>query len=193
MSAIYDTLQYPNKLLSRPGKEVELLDDEIKKIVDKLFKTLAAQTNCAALAATQLGVELRITVINYAIVKDGFIECLDSNGESSDFISVDKNQPICLINPKIVFRSEEVVSIHEGCMSVGGKIHERVKRNKIVHCEFLSENNQILTIKADGFLSRCIQHELDHLDGLLFIDRLSPLKRKLVDIKFTKRVKNKLK
>ena len=193
MSAIYDTLQYPDKLLSVPGKEVEVVDDEVKKVVDKLFRTLAAQTNCAALAATQLGVELRMTVINHSIVKDGFIECLDSNGEKSDFISVDKDQPICLINPKIIFRSEEMVNIHEGCMSVGGKIHERVKRNKVVHCEFLSENNKVLIVKADGFLSRCIQHELDHLDGMLFIDRLSPLKRKLVDIKFTKRTKNKFK
>jgi peptide deformylase len=188
---IYKTLQYPDKLLTRPGREVVSLDDKTKEIIAKLFVTLEHQTNCAALAATQLGVDLRITVINHAIVKDGLLECTTLAGDESDFVSVKKEQALCLINPKIIYRSEEMVNIHEGCMSVGGKIHEKVKRHKLVKCEFMAESGQVLVIKADSFLSRCIQHELDHLDGMLFIDRLSPLKRKLVDVKFTKRTKKK--
>ena len=188
-NSIYPTLQHPNKLLERPGKDVVKIDD---KIVKKLFATLAAQTNCAALAATQLGLELRITVINHSIAMDKLISCTDLNNNPIDYISVDHERPVCLINPKIIQRSEAMLNEIEGCMSVGGKIRERVKRNKQVVCQCLNEHGQEILITAEDFFSRCIQHELDHLDGKLFIDHLSPLKRKIVDRKFNKRTRKKV-
>ena len=186
---IHQTLQHPNKLLSRPGKKITAID---QASIEKMYKTLAAQENCAALAATQLGVELRMTVINHAIAIDKLISCKDLSGNDVSFIDEAIVKPICLINPKIIDRSEEMLNEIEGCMSVGNNIRERVKRNKRVKCQFLTENGQELIIEAEGFFSRCIQHELDHLDGLLFIDRLSPLKRKMVDLKFFKRSKKKV-
>ena len=188
-SDVYSILQYPDKLLSRPGKQIEKIDANIKSTVAKLYRTLAAQSNCAALAATQLGVELCITVINHSIVKDGFISCTTATGDLVDFFDPAEVRPVCLINPVITARSTELVNEHEGCMSVGGKIYEPVKRNKQVTCEFLTENNLKLILVAEGFLSRCIQHELDHLQGKIFLDRLSSLKRKIVDRKFLKRVR----
>ena len=188
---VYGTLQYPDKFLARAGKSVAVLDESILSIVKNLYATLAAQQNCAALAATQLGVDLCITVINHSIVMDGFISCSALDGSASDFISQDNPRPLCLINPIIISRSADMVNEAEGCMSVGGDIRERVKRNRQVSCEFLSDENEKLIVVAEGFLSRCIQHELDHLQGRLFIDNLSPLKRKLVDRKFLKRTKQK--
>jgi peptide deformylase len=168
MVEIYPILQHPDPRLSQPAEVVETVNDAIRIIVKNMFATHYAQKNCAALAATQLGVPLRITVIDFSEKKD---------------------EPLCLINPEIIERSDEMLNEFEGCMSVGGRIHERVKRHRNIRVNALNEQGESFELDAADFLSRCIQHELDHLDGTLFIDRLSPLKRKIVDRKFSKRLK----
>ena len=166
MTDVYPILQHPDPRLSQPGQPVEEVNDEIRAIIKKMFATHYAQSNCAALAATQLGVPLRITVIDF---------------------SHEKNEPLCLINPEIIERSTDMLNEFEGCMSVGGRINERVKRHQRIRVRALNEAGESFELEASDFLSRCIQHEIDHLDGILFIDHLSGLKRKMVDRKFARR------
>ena len=160
--AILPILQHPDPRLAIPGRHVEVVDDAIRKIVDDMFETHYAQKNCAALAATQLGVDLRITVIDF---------------------SEHKNQPLCLINPEILSRSNETTFEPEGCMSVRN-IHEKVRRAEKVKVSALDRDGKKIEFDADGFMAKCIQHELDHLDGILFIKRLPKLKQKMINLKF---------
>jgi peptide deformylase len=159
-------LQYPDPRLKTKAILVEKVDDEIKKIVADMFETHYATENCAALAATQLDFEkpYRITVIDF---------------------SPEKNQPLCLINPEII-ASEGQMSEEEGCMSVSGGIYESVKRAAKIKVRALNQEGETIEFEAEGFMAKCIQHELDHLDGVLFIDRLSSLKRQRVDKKLDK-------
>ena len=159
--AILPILQYPDPRLSQTGKPVDIVDASVRKVVEDMFETHYAQENCAALAATQLGIPLRITVIDF---------------------SEEKNSPLCLINPTIVSRSGET-NTKEGCMSVKG-LYEKVKRAEVIRVQALDQHSKELDFEADGFMAKCIQHELDHLDGILFINRLSPLRQKMVSRRF---------
>ena len=133
---------------------------------DDMFETHYATDNCAALAATQLDFKdpLHITVIDF---------------------SPNKDQPFCLVNGKIIETSGEMQE-EEGCMSVGGGTYERVKRHAKIRVQAQDRHGKPLDFIAEGFMAKCIQHELDHLDSKLFIDHLSKLKRKRVDKKIEK-------
>lgn len=159
--SIVKILQYPDLRLKRRAKWVDHVDDSVRKIVDDMFETNYKAKNCAALAATQLDFEdpLRITVID---------------------LSDEKNQPLCLINPEIIaIEGEQIVP--EGCMSVGGDVEERVfeyvKRPMKLKVRAIDVEGKPLEIEAEGYLAQCIQHEVDHLDGKLYFERLSSLKR----------------
>ncbi len=159
--SIIKILQYPDPRLKKPAKRIEQMDDNIHKIIDDMFETHYHAENCAALAATQLDFfdPPCITVIDF---------------------SEGKNQPLCLINPEIFsFEGEQIVP--EGCMSVGGKgdnrVFDYVKRALKIKVRALNREGKTFEMEAEGFLAQCIQHEVDHLNGLLFIDRLSILKR----------------
>lgn len=166
-------LQYPDLRLKKSGKWVEKVDDEVKKIVTDMFETHYNAKNCAALAATQLDFThpLRITVIDFS---DG------------------KDQPLCLINPEIIYREGEQV-VPEGCMSVGGEIEDRifeyVKRSLKIRVRALDLEGQPIELEAEGFMAQCMQHEIDHLDGKLYLDRLSALKRDRLIAKLNKYLK----
>ena len=166
--AILPILQYPDPRLARPGVEVSVVDDRIKEIISNMFETHYAQANCAALAATQLDhgptvVEVpRITVIDF---------------------SEEKDSPLCLVNPKIKPVGDQTTKTDEGCMSVKG-IHAKVERAEKIHVTALDQEGKPLDFVADGFMAKCIQHELDHLDGILFIKHLSHLKQKMIRHKF---------
>ena len=159
--AIYEILQHPDERLSQPGRVVEEVTPEIKRIVENMFETLYAATNCAALAATQLGIPLRITVIDFSEKKD---------------------QPLCLINPEVISGEGETFTA-EGCMSVAN-VHEKVKRYERVVVRAMDLDGEIKEYVEDGFMAKCMQHEIDHLNGVLFIDHLSALKRKIVNLRF---------
>ena len=159
--AIVRILQYPDPRLKKPAEPVEQVDDTVRAMVNNMFETHYAQDNCAALAATQLDFAnpKRITVIDF---------------------SPGKNQPLCLINPDI-FHREGTQYEYEGCMSMGDspndRLYEKVKRAEKINVRALDREGQPFEMEAEGFMAKCIQHEVDHLDGILFIDRLSMLKR----------------
>jgi peptide deformylase len=150
--AILDILHYPDKRLRTVAKAVGKVDDSISKLVDDMFETMYAAPGIG-LAATQVNIHQQIIVID---------------------ISEEKNQPLCLINPVIV-AEEGTESCDEGCLSVPD-IYEVVERSEKVTVKALDQNGDEYTLQADGLLAVCIQHEMDHLKGKLFVDYLSPLK-----------------
>ncbi len=159
-------LQYPDPLLKRKGIPVkDVQDKRIQTIIADMFETLYASENCAALAACQLDIPdaPHITVID---------------------ISENKNTPLCLINAEITERIGET-NTSEGCMSVPF-IYEKAKRAEEIQIKALDQHGKSLDFHANGFLAKCIQHELDHLDGLLFIDQMSKLKRSRVEKRIQK-------
>jgi peptide deformylase len=165
---ILEILQYPDPRLRLKAKPVnDVHEARIQQIVDDMLETLYNTSHCAGLSATQLNIKdpPRITVIDE---------------------SANNKQSICLINPSIVqYEGESEYS--EGCMSVyPDSIHANVVRPDKITFKALDRNGQLLEIAAEGFFARCVQHEIDHLDGILYIDRLSALKRKILDKKISK-------
>lgn len=160
-------LSYPDPRLRTKAHHVESVHaPNIQKIIHDMLETLAKTENCAALAATQLDLTNppAITVINTP----------DSN--------FGKNT-LCLINPKIVEASGECTDI-EGCMSIyPNKINGSVKRAKKIKVQALNINGQEIEFDTEDFLARCLQHEIDHLHGIIYLDHLSALKRKFVEKK----------
>lgn len=151
--AILDILHYPDKRLRTVAKPVEKVDDSIKALVADMFETMYIAPGIG-LAATQVDVHLQVIVID---------------------ISEEKNQPLCLINPEIL-AEEGTESCDEGCLSVPD-IYETVQRAEKVTVKAMDQNGDEYTLQADELLAVCIQHEIDHLKGKLFVDYLSPLKQ----------------
>lgn len=150
--AILDILNFPDKRLRTVAKPVVKVDSSIKKLVDDMFETMYAAPGIG-LAATQVNVHQQVIVID---------------------VSEDKSQPLCLINPEII-AEEGTESCDEGCLSVPD-IYETVERSEKVTVKALDQNGDEYTLQADELLAVCIQHEIDHLKGKLFVDYLSPLK-----------------
>src|SRR3990167_945387 len=164
--AILKILQYPSPRLKTVAEPVKVFDDELQKIIDDMFETHYNTPNCAALAASQLDIRhpKRIAVIDFSSTKD---------------------QPLCLINPELI-ECEGTHTEDEGCMSVGGETCEKVTRSAKIKVRALDRHGQPLEFKAEGFMAKCIQHEVDHLDGKIFLDHLSSLKRDRIDRKLSK-------
>jgi peptide deformylase len=150
--AILDILHFPDKRLRTVAKPVAKVDESIRKLVDDMFETMYLAPGIG-LAATQVNVHQQIIVID---------------------VSENKDQPLCLINPKII-AEEGTESCDEGCLSVPD-IYETVERAEKVTVKAMDQNGDEYTLQADEMLSVCIQHEIDHLKGKLFVDYLSPLK-----------------
>lgn len=151
-------LQYPDPKLKRVAVKVETFDDALQSVINDMFETHYAAPNCAALAATQLDLPIpySITVIDYSETRD---------------------QPLCLVNPKVV-ESEGEQCEFEGCMSVHpDAIHEKVKRANRVKVQAQDRNGKPIEIEAEGYFAKCLQHEIDHLEGKLFLDKLPFTKR----------------
>lgn len=149
-------LHYPDRRLRTRATPVEQVDEAIRRLVDDMFETMYSAPGIG-LAATQVDVHKRVIVID---------------------ISEDRDQPLCLINPEIVaIQGEE--EMEEGCLSVPG-IYERVTRGQRVRVRALDRNGGVFELEADGLLAVCIQHEMDHLDGKVFVDYLSPLKQQRI-------------
>jgi peptide deformylase len=162
---VLDILQYPNPRLRLKGKKVQDFGPAFQKIVDDMFETHYSAKNCAALAATQLD-----------IVNAPYVTVID--------FSEHKDQPLCLVNPVIVERSGET-NEPEGCMSVEFG-YENVKRAEKIKVHYQDRHGKEHIMEAEGFMAKCIQHEMDHLDGMLFIDRLSKLKKDRIAKKIEK-------
>ena len=168
---ILNILQYPDPRLKNKGVKVEDFGAETQKIIDDMFETHYAATNCAALAATQLDIPNapHITVIDF---------------------SPEKNQPLCIVNGEVIAGTGET-NTEEGCMSVGGGDgsgpYEKVKRAETITVKGQNRHGEAFEMEVDGFMAKCIQHELDHLEGRIFLDHLSGLKKKRVDKKLKQR------
>ncbi len=147
-----DLLYYPDKRLRTVAKPVENVDASIKKLVDDMLETMYAAPGIG-LAATQVDQHVQVIVID---------------------VSEDGSQPLCLINPEII-AEEGIERCDEGCLSVPD-IYETVERSEKVTVKALDQNGDEYTLQANEMLAVCIQHEMDHLNGKLFVDYLSPLK-----------------
>jgi len=154
--AILDILHFPDPRLRNRAKAVSVVDETIGRLVDDMLETMY-QAPGIGLAATQVNVAKRVVVID---------------------ISEEKDQPLCLINPEIL-EKEGVEQMEEGCLSVPG-IYELVTRANQIRVRALDRDGKPFELAAEGLLAVCIQHELDHLEGKLFVDYLSSLKRQRI-------------
>jgi len=163
--ALLPILTAPDPRLKQISKPVDKVDAEIARLMDDMLETMYAAPGIG-LAAPQVGVLKRVLVID-----------IDREGE--------KTGPLKMANPEIIDVSDEDASYEEGCLSVPEHYAE-VERPARVTVRYLDEQNEIRTLQADGLLATCIQHEMDHLDGILFIDRISALKRNIILRKLVK-------
>ena len=158
-----EVLHFPDKRLRKVAVPVKKVDDEIKNIIEQMFFTMYEEKGIG-LAATQVNIHKRIIVID---------------------VSENKDKKIFLINPEIISLSDDIDSMEEGCLSVPG-FYENVSRPKTVKVSSLDYDGKQIEIEANGLLSTCIQHEIDHLNGRLFVDHISSLKRSRIEKKITK-------
>lgn len=154
--AILQILHYPDPRLRNTASPVECVDAEVRKLVDDMLETMYSAPGIG-LAAVQVGAARRVIVID---------------------VSEQHDEPLCLINPEIVECGGEAET-EEGCLSVPG-IYEIVRRNEWIEVRALDRQGDALELRTEGLLSVCIQHEIDHLDGKLFVDYLSQLKRQRI-------------
>ncbi len=160
--ALLEILHFPDPRLRNVARPVTAVDGVVRQLVDDMFETMYAAPGIG-LAATQVNVDKRIVVID---------------------ISEEKNQPLCLINPEII-ESRGIEEMEEGCLSVPG-VFDVVQRADSIRMRALDRDGESFEIETDGLLAVCIQHEIDHLDGKLFVDYLSQLKRTRIRKKLEK-------
>ena len=163
--SILNILKEPNKLLRQKSAEIHVIDEEIKNLAKDMLETMYNAPGIG-LAAVQVGVLKRLIVVD--ISKED-----------------EKKNPIFLINPKIVWKSDTLVNNEEGCLSIPG-YYGNVDRYETCKVEYLDIEGKLNNINVSGLLSRCIQHEVDHCNGILFIDHLSHLKREIIQKKIQK-------
>ena len=164
---ILHILRYPDPRLHTVAKPVSAVGPDIQPLIDSMFETMY-EANGIGLAATQVDVHQRLVVID---------------------VSEGRDQPLVLINPEIVWASPDRHKNDEGCLSVPG-IYDGVERSVAVRVDSLDRHGKPQTIEADGLLAVCIQHELDHLMGKVFVEYLSPLKRNRIKTKLNKELKD---
>ena len=157
----------PDPILREKSQNLEVFNDETKKLLDDMLETMYAAPGIG-LAAVQIGILRRCIVIDVSKQEE-------------------KKDPFILINPIITFQSKNTSTYEEGCLSLPGFFAE-IERPAECHLDYLDYNGKKKKLKAEGLLSTCIQHEIDHLNGVLFIDYLSKLKKDMI---IKKLVKNK--
>lgn len=155
---VHTVIKYPAPVLARRGEEVTVFDDKLRKLVDEMFESMYVAQGIG-LAAPQIGLSQRITVIDISFGKN-------------------PEEKYALINPEII-EYEGKQSEEEGCLSLPD-IREKVSRSEWVKVRAQDENGKWFELEGEELLARALQHEIDHLDGVLFIDRISRLKRELV-------------
>ena len=163
-------LTEPNKILREKSLRVENVDQDIQRLMDDMLETLYAAPGIG-LAAIQVGVAKRVIVMNISRDRDKDKE--------------PKKNPMYFVNPEIIWKSEEKFTYEEGCLSVPNQFAE-IDRPKNCEVEYLDYNGEKKLLKAEGLLATCIQHEIDHLEGILFIDYLSKLKKTIILKKLSK-------
>ncbi|MEQ1740594.1 MAG: peptide deformylase [Methyloglobulus sp.] len=160
--SVLTILEFPDERLRKKAAEVQVVDGKIKKLVDDMLETMYLAKG-VGLAATQVNVHQRIVVID---------------------VSEEKDKPLCLINPEIIAK-DGVEESEEGCLSVPG-FFETVKRAEHIKVKALDKDGKPFEFEANDLLAVCVQHELDHLEGKLFVDYISSLKRQRIKKKLEK-------
>ena len=158
----------PDPILRKKSASLEKVDDDLRKLMDDMLETMYSAPGIG-LAAVQIGVLKRLIVID-----------ISRNDE--------KKKPLFLVNPEITFKSKRTSTYEEGCLSLPGHFAE-VERPAECHLNFIDYNGKKQNLKTGGLLATCIQHEIDHLNGVLFIDYLSKLKRDMIIKKLKKNKK----
>lgn len=153
--------EYPDPVLKQKAAPVEKVDDGLRRLLDDMLETMYAAAG-VGLAAPQVGVLKRVIVIDTHDEEEG-----------------EAPRPLFLVNPEIVARSEEKICHEEGCLSVPDQ-HAEVMRFAEVRVRYLDYHGEAKEVAADGLLAIALQHEIDHLDGILYIDRISRLKRQML-------------
>lgn len=167
---ILEIVKEPDPILREKSKEVENVDQSIRSLMDNMLETMYEAPGIG-LAAPQVGILKRIIVIDLAKQDE-------------------PKKPLYIVNPKILWKSEEFISREEGCLSIPGYFAEVARPSKC-KVQYLDYNGKAQVIDADDLLSTCIQHEVDHCDGILFIDYLSKLKKDMILKKLIKTKKEK--
>ena len=149
----------PDERLNQASKPVEEVTDDVRKLLDDMLDTMYAHKGIG-LAAVQVGVHLRAIVVDVAQLDE-------------------QNKPMKFINPEIVESSEELQGYQEGCLSFPDQYSE-VVRPAVITVKYLDEHGEAKEMQADGVLAVCLQHEIDHTDGVVFVDHVSKLKRDMI-------------
>ena len=170
--AIHEIIKLPDKRLRQASEPVKKIDASVRKLVDDMFETMYKAPGIG-LAAIQVAQPLRLITMDLAKK--------DENGATEP-------KPRVFINPEILSASEEKSVYEEGCLSIPD-IHEDVERPAHVRVRYLDLDGKLQEADAEGLFATCIQHEIDHLNGVLFIDHISKLKRDRIVKKFTKSAK----
>jgi len=161
-------LTEPDPLLRQKSLDINIVNNETRKLMDDMLDTMYAAPGIG-LAAIQVGIPKRIIVI--------------------DLSKEEEKKPLYFINPKIILKSKNNATYEEGCLSVPGQFAE-IDRPDQCHIHYLDYNGKKQELKAEGLLATCIQHEMDHLEGILFIDYLSKLKKSFIVKKLSKNKKS---
>ncbi len=161
--ALLPILCFPDPRLHKVAQPVQVVDARIKTLIADMLETMY-HAHGIGLAATQIDVHERLIVID---------------------VSEERDEPLVLVNPEIIWASPETKVNDEGCLSVPG-IYDGVERHEAVHVRALDGEGRMRVIEADGLLAVCIQHEMDHLMGKVFVEYLSPLKRNRIKTKMLK-------
>jgi peptide deformylase len=163
--AVREIVLMGDPVLREVAEEVQTFDDELRALVRDMFETMY-HAEGIGLAAPQIGLSRRIMVIDLRREDEG-------------------DEQIALVNPQVTWKSDELAKQSEGCLSIPG-LEEVVERPVEVRVEGLDPHGKPVVLDADDLLARALQHEIDHLDGILFLDRLSPLKRRMLMKKWKK-------
>ncbi|MEP1471375.1 MAG: peptide deformylase [Halieaceae bacterium] len=161
--ALLNILEFPDPRLRTEARPVTEVNDSLRTLVDDMFETMYAAPGIG-LAATQVDVHQRLLVID---------------------VTEDHSEPLVFINPEVTVLDEELGEYDEGCLSVPG-FYETVNRPRRISVQALGRDGQPFTRELEGLLAICLQHEIDHLDGKLFVDYISPLKRQRIRKKLEK-------
>jgi peptide deformylase len=170
--ALLPIITAPDPRLKTVASRIDAADDDIRRLMDDMLETMYAAPG-VGLAAPQVGISKRVIVVDVARTGDA-------------------PEPMQMANPEIIEASSERSTVEEGCLSLPEHFAE-VKRPERVRVRYLDRENEIREQEMDGFLATCVQHEIDHLDGVLFVDHISGLKRGMIMRKLTKLKKQDVK
>jgi len=168
--ALLPIITAPDPRLKLKARPVAKVDDRVRRLMADMLETMYAAPGIG-LAAPQVGQTLRVIVVDCA--RDG-----------------EKRQPLKIANPEIVWASDELMTVNEGCLSLP-EHYADVARPRAIKLRYLDEQNEIRELEAEGLLATCIQHEMDHLEGVLFVDHISSLKRNIILRKLSKSKRQK--